>query len=176
VSGKKGDGGQVIHIAFVDSWLQSSAQGSGTAVGISGLQAALSQLGHRVTRLSPGADSPKHLLKRRLWFNVGLPGLLRQHAFDLIVGFDIDGFLYSPRQRSAPFVCSIKGVAAEEARQETGMARWLLGSLGKIEGFNTRHADLVLTTSRYCARAIECHYRVRAQKIRLVPEGIDLPR
>ncbi len=117
-----------------------------------------------------------NLLLRRLWFNVRLPRLMRERNFDLIVGFDIDGFLWSMRRRSVPFVCSIKGVAAEEARQETGTARWMLGSLARLEGFNTRHADLVLTTSRYCRDAIRRHYHVPACRIRLIPEGIDLPR
>jgi glycosyltransferase involved in cell wall biosynthesis len=145
-------------------------------VGISGLEQALRQLGHTVTRISPSEERPKNLLARRLLFNARLPRLLREHSFDLIVGFDIDGFLFSPWKRGVPFVCSIKGVAAEEARQETGTARWLLGSLGRLEGFNTRRADLVLTTSRYCSQAIQRHYRVSAKKIRLVPEGIDLGR
>src|SRR5689334_14949455 len=93
-----------LHIAFVDSWLQSSAQGSGTAVGINGLQDALRQLGHRVTRLAPEGSGIRNLLLRRLWFNVQLPRLLKDHSFDLIVGFDIDGFLISPRPRKVPFV------------------------------------------------------------------------
>jgi glycosyltransferase involved in cell wall biosynthesis len=160
----------------VDSWLQNSAQGSGTAVGISGLQRELMQQGHTVTRMAPDITRPRNLLLRRLWFNVRLPELLRRQPFDLVVGFDIDGFLYSPRRRTVPFVCSVKGVAAEEARQETGTARWLLGGLARLEGANSRSADLVLTTSNYCRDAIRHHYGVPAARIRLVHEGIDLAR
>lgn len=143
---------------------------------IGGLQEALRQLGHQVTRLSPAHDVPKNLLLRRLRFNAGLPAQLHDHAFDLIVGFDIDGFLLSAKNKRCPFVCSIKGVAAEEALQETGTARWLLGLLSHLEGWNARRADLVLTTSRYCQRAIQRHYGIQTDKIRLVPEGIDPTR
>jgi glycosyltransferase involved in cell wall biosynthesis len=160
----------------VDSWLQSSAQGSGTAVGIGGLQLALRQMGHHVERLAPTTNWPGDLQMRRLWFNVQLPGLLRGADYDLVVGFDIDGFCYSPRKSRLPFVASIKGVLAEEARQETGKWRLLLKALSYLERHNARHADLVVSTSGYCLNAIRRHYGVAEETIRLVPEGIDLAR
>lgn len=169
-------GGAKIKIAFIDSWLQASAQGSGTAVGIGGLQRALTQLGHSVVRLAPESSWPRDLTLRRLWFNVQLPRLLRAADYDLIVGFDIDGCRYAAGSHLCPYIVSVKGVLAEEARQETGKWRWLLGALSLLEGYNARHADLVLTTSRYCQDAIERHYGVSGEKIRRVPEGIDVQR
>jgi glycosyltransferase involved in cell wall biosynthesis len=166
----------VIKIAFVDSWLQASAQGTGTAMGIRGLEHALRRLGHTVVRVSPSGQHSAHLALRRLWFNLRLPRLLNQADFDLVVGFDIDGCCYAPRRRRLPFVCSIKGVLAEETRQERGTARLLLGSLSLLEKFNARKADLVLTTSEYCRRAIVHHYAMPSAKIRLVSEGIDVGR
>ncbi|MCC6418171.1 MAG: glycosyltransferase family 4 protein [Gemmataceae bacterium] len=165
-----------MKIAFLDSWLQSSAQGSGTAVAIGGLRQALEARGHEVTRLAPDATWPANLILRRLRFNLKLPALLRQRHFDLIVGFDIDGFLWSGRGRRSPYVVSVKGVLAEEARQETGRWRWLLGALARLERRNVRRAPLVLTTSDYCRRALVRHYGVPARRVRLVPEGIDLAR
>ena len=165
-----------IRIAFVDSWLKSSAQGSGTAVGITGLQQALHHLGHSVTRVSPASDRPRNLHLRRLLFNSRLSRLLRTQEFDFAVGFDIDGFLYSPHRQRLPFVASIKGVLAEEAHQERGSPRRLLMALSYLERRNARHADLVLATSRYCQQAIERHYGIPTDKIRIVPEGIDLSR
>jgi glycosyltransferase involved in cell wall biosynthesis len=165
-----------MKIAFLDSWLQSSAQGSGTAVGIGGLGHALRGLGHEVTRLSPRSPRPADLTLRRLLFNVRLPALLRPRRFDLIVGFDIDGFLWSGRPSATPYVVSIKGVLAEESLQETGRWRWLLWALSRLERRNARRAPLVLTTSNYCRRAVVRHYGVPEERVRLVPEGIDLPR
>ena len=65
-----------MKITFLDSWPQGSAQGSGTAVGIGGLERALRALGHEVTRLAPPRPRPADLTLRRLLFNVRLPALL----------------------------------------------------------------------------------------------------
>jgi glycosyltransferase involved in cell wall biosynthesis len=165
-----------MNIAFLDSWLQSSAQGSGTAVGIGGLAQALRGLGHRVTRLSPRSPHPADLTLRRLLFNLRLPALLRRQRYDLIVGFDIDGFLWSGRPSATPYAVSIKGVLAEEALQETGRWRWLLWALSRLERRNARRAPRILTPSAYCRRAIVRHYGVPEERVRLVPEGIDLAR
>ena len=165
-----------MKIAFLDSWLQSSAQGSGTAVGIGGLEQALRSLGHEVTRLSPTSPRPADLTLRRLLFNLQLPRLLQNHRYDLVVGFDIDGFLWSGHASATRYVVSIKGVLAEESLQETGRWRWLLWALSRLERLNARRAPLVVTTSDYCRRAIVRHYGVPVERIRLVPEGIDLTR
>ncbi len=167
---------QAVEIAFVDSWVQSSAEGSGTAVAIGGLQRALHTRGVRVTRLAPPQPWPHNLTARRLLFNLHLPALLRRMRYDLVVGFDIDGFLWSWRDRRTPYVASIKGVLAEESRQERGAVRRLLWSLSRLEGINARNADGVITTSNYCRGAIRRHYGVAEQQVRLVPEGIDLAR
>ncbi|HWQ12399.1 MAG TPA: glycosyltransferase family 4 protein, partial [Roseiflexaceae bacterium] len=123
---------------------------------------------------------PERLTARRLLFNAYLPALLRTLRYDLVVGFDIDGFLWSGRPPAArggtPYVVSIKGVLAEEARQERGEARRLLWSLSHLERHNARGADAVLATSAYCRDAIVRHYGVPPQRVRLVPEGIDLER
>lgn len=165
-----------MKIAFLDSWLQSSAQGSGTAIGIGGLRQALTALGHEVERLAPAGDRPANLLLRRLLFNLRLPRVLRHSRYDLVVGFDIDGFLWSAPGLPVPYVVSIKGVLAEESLRETGRWRWLLWALSRLERRNARRAPLVLTTSDYCRRAIRRHYGLPSDRIRLVPEGIDLPR
>src|SRR4051794_17811284 len=161
-----------MKIAFLDSWLQSSARGSGTAVGIGGLQRALVDLGHEVERMAPTGAWPANLLLRRLLFNLRLPRLLRRRHYDLVVGFDLDGFLCPGRDLPAPYAVSIKGVLAEESLQETGRWRWLLAALSRLERYNARRARVVVTTSDYCRRAVVRHYGVPAERVRLVPEGI----
>ena len=167
-----------MRIAFLDSWLQDAAEGSGTAVAIGGLARALESRGHAVTRIAPRGAWPPGLLARRLWFNLTLPGRLRAAAvagdgYDLIVGFDIDGVRLAASS-PVPYVCSIKGVLAEEARCERGWPRLMLGSLARLEGLNARRAPLVLSTSAYCCQRITERYRVPAERLALVPEGIDL--
>jgi glycosyltransferase involved in cell wall biosynthesis len=163
-----------MRIAFLDSWLQQVADGSGTAAAIGGLGQALTVLGHDVTRVAPPILWPRTLLLRRLLFNMQLPALLHTLPYDLVVGFDIDGVLYVGSARRAPYVCSIKGVLAEELCHERGSTRLLLVSLARLERANARRAPLVLATSDYARRAIQQHYGVLPARIRLVPEGIDL--
>ena len=161
-------------IAFVDSWLQAVATGSGTAVAIGGLGAALQKLGHTVERIAPPPDRLP-LTLRRILFNLRTIRALRRAPFDLVVGFDIDGsgFALAPNK---PYVVSIKGVIAEEMQHEGGRIRALFEVLSRIEGWNARRAERVLATSDYCRRMIHRHYGVAWERIAVVPEGIDLPR
>jgi glycosyltransferase involved in cell wall biosynthesis len=165
-----------MRIAFIDSWIQNVVEGSGTAAGIGGLQRALLARGHHVARLAPPKPWPHNLTLRRLLFNLHLPALLRAVPYDLVVGFDIDGFLWSGRHCGAPYLASIKGVIAEEMQHEGGRTRLLFELLSRLEGHNARRADAVLTTSAYCRAAIRRHYGVPPRQVRLVPEGIDLAR
>ncbi|MEA5390141.1 glycosyltransferase family 4 protein [Cyanobium gracile UHCC 0139] len=163
-----------MRIAFLDSWLQDVAEGSGTAAAIGGLAGALIARGHTVERLVPEGAWPRNLLLRRLWFNLTLPKRLAAAAgrYDLVVGFDIDGFRVAHRC-PVPYVCCIKGVLAEESRCESGWPRLMLWGLSRLERLNARRAPLVLSTSRYCCERIEEHYGVPAGRLRLVPEGIN---
>lgn len=165
-----------MRIAFIDSWIQTIAEGSGTAAGIGGLRQALIARGHAVARLAPPTAWPANLTARRLLFNLYLPALLQTLRYDLVVGFDIDGWIWSRARRGAPYLASIKGVIAEEMQHEGGRVRALFELLSRLEGANARAADAVLTTSDYCRRAIERHYGVAPARVRLVPEGIDLAR
>ena len=164
-----------MRIAFLDSWLQDVAEGSGTAAAIGGLAGALIARGHTVERLVPEGAWPRNLLLRRLWFNLSLPRRLAatEGRYDLVVGFDIDGFRVAHRC-PVPYVCCIKGVLAEESRCESGWPRLMLWGLSRLERLNARRAPLVLSTSRYCCERIEAHYGVPAERLRLVPEGIDV--
>src|SRR5215213_3084202 len=180
-----------MRIAFIDSWIQTVAEGSGTAAGIGGLQRALLARGHRVARLAPPHSWPANMTQRRLLFNYHLPALLRTLRYDLVVGFDIDGVRWSGTRPSlrhplslskgrdsarTPYIASIKGVIAEEMQHEGGRTRMLFELLSRLEGYNAQHADAVLTTSEYCRIAIRRHYGVPTSQVQLVPEGIDLAR
>lgn len=163
-----------LRIALLDSWLQQLVEGSGTAAAIGGLGRALTRRGHRVVRIAPTFTWPQTLLLRRLLYNIQLPALLRVLDYDIIVGFDIDGFLWSGRAGRTPYLCSIKGVLTEELQHEHGLTRLLLWSMSRLECYNARRAPQVITTSAYCRQAIRQHYAVPLERIHLVPEGIDL--
>ncbi|HEX6292346.1 MAG TPA: glycosyltransferase family 4 protein [Herpetosiphonaceae bacterium] len=160
-----------LRIAFLDSWLQTSVEGSGTAVGITGLEQGLQQQSHHIDRIAPSPDRLSITL-RRLLFNLKLPLRLRRAAYHLVVGFDFDG-VWLPRG-NWPYVCSIKGIIAEELQHERGLVRLIFTLLSRLEGSNARRADRVVTTSEYCRRKIVQHYDVSPERIGIVPEGIDV--
>ena len=91
------------------------------------------------------------------------------------MGFDLDGFLWA-RRRALPFVASLKGIVADELRNERGWVRVLLGVQARWERKNTRRADLVVVTSRYQADVAGRVYGVPVSRLAIVPEPIDLPR
>ncbi|MBI5136458.1 MAG: glycosyltransferase family 4 protein [Nitrospirae bacterium] len=160
-----------LSIALLDSWWQSPLTGSGTAVAIGGLERGLAALGHRVTRIRP--ENGGGHLAARLLFNLELPRRVRQGAFDLVVGFDWDGFLVRPAPGQR-YAVGLKGIVADELRHERGLTRALLWLQACLEGRNARRASRVVTTSQY-SRAVGIRaYRLPAARVAAAPEGIDL--
>ena len=90
-----------------------------------------------------------------------------------MLGVDLDGFLWA-RRRSLPFVASLKGIIADELRNERGWVRALLSVQARWERHNVERADLVMVTSRYCAEVARREYGVPADRLAIVPEPIDL--
>ena len=91
-----------------------------------------------------------------------------------MVGCDLDGFLWARRRGRRPFVVMLKGIIADELRNERGLVRVLLGVQARWERRNTARADAVVVPSRYSAAVAAEVYGVPAARIGVVPEGIDL--
>jgi glycosyltransferase involved in cell wall biosynthesis len=94
---------------------------------------------------------------------------------DLVYGVDLDGFLWA-RARRLPFVVSLKGVIADELKNERGLTRALLSIQARWERANARRADVVIAPSRYSAGVARREYGVGAGTIAVVPEPIELER
>ncbi len=165
-----------IRIAFLDSWKREAVDGSGTAAGISALDRALRGRGHEVEVIRPAkADGS---LRTRLSFNrQTVPRLLRSDSyFDLVVGFDLDGFQWArdPMRRASYVVC-LKGIAADESRFSRSLRERLhLLTLGWLERGNARRADGVIVPSRYSASFAEERYGLPPDTLCVVPEAVDL--
>jgi hypothetical protein len=112
-------------LAFVTSTPLSVSKGSGTYVGIRELARHLEERQVRVATYAPTFWSPSYTLKRLL-FNVLIARRLRREQHDWVVGFDLDGFHYG-RKPVAPYVASVKGVIADELKNERGVVRFMLG-------------------------------------------------
>ena len=150
--------------------------GSGTYVGISVLREALTARGHHVEMLASAPHRGPVSFRERLLFNIHARSAARKllPATDLLVGFDLDGFLVRPH--GVRGVAAIKGVRADEARFERGLARIRLTIESFFEAIHVRRVDRILATSAYSAARIAESYRVPAERIAVVPEPIDLDR
>ena len=164
-----------LRIAFLDSWKATAHEGSGTAVGIALLAEGLEELGHSVDLVSP-RPGRGILLAHRIAFNASLERrLARGPAYDLLVGFDVDGvFLHLNGRRDTRFVLCLKGVAADESRFASGTDHLALSILARLEAQNARGADRVLVPSRYSAGVAVEQYRIPPSSIGVVPEPIRL--
>ena len=140
-------------------------------MGIAGLAQGLAQLGHQVSVRPLGRRTGFHTVDRWL-YNAGV-ALRPPRETDLVLGVDLDGFLWA-RRRNLPFVASLKGIIADELRNERGLVRALLTQQARWERRNVERADLVMVTSRYCAEVAQREYGVPPDWLAVVPEPIDL--
>lgn len=166
-----------MNILFLDSWLRDRATGSGSAVAIAGLARGLEDLGHEVTVLRPRIDL-RFLDLTRWFYNFTLRPRVERLAdrFDLAVGFDFDGWALPADLRGRfglRYVVALKGVAAEEAKFETGLSRLRFETIRRLEGRNARKAERVFVTSAYAARAAIAAYGLDPRKVRVASEALD---
>jgi glycosyltransferase involved in cell wall biosynthesis len=151
-----------VRLRFVTATPLDVRRGSGTYVGIHVLARALAALGHTVAFETPHVHLPVFTLERLL-FN---RSLRRSDAFDVTVGFDMDGYRIAD-------VASLKGVIADEVRFERGLTRLTMGMQAAREQLHAQRARLVLTTSLYAAGRAQELYRL-SKPPAIVPELIDL--
>ena len=144
-------------------------QGSGCFVGTRVLAMGLRGLGTRVEMITPRILMPAYTATCLL-FNETLRW--RRFTGDATVGIDADGYRTAGRRHSPPHVACIKGVLGDAVRFERGAARRSLALHARLEAKHAQRADLVITTSRYCAERIEELYGVKGAIV--VPELIDL--
>jgi len=160
-----------VRFALLTSTPLSPTEGSGTFVAVDGLARGLGALGHaaavRPLRLRTGF----HTLDRWL-YNAGV-ALRPPVGADLVYGVDLDGFLWA-RRRKLPFVVSLKGVIADELKNERGWVRVLLSVQARWERRNARRADLVLVPTRYSEGVARRLYDLEPSKLAVLPEPIDL--
>ena len=164
-----------MHVDLLSSTPPSAVEGSGTFVGLDGLTRGLLALGHKVVFRPLRVRTGFHTLDRWL-YNAAVAA--SPPRGDLVVGVDLDGFLWARwrRRRGRPpsFVAAPKGVIADELRNERGWVRVLLSLQARWERTNLRHADRVIVTSRYCADVVGSVYGVPPLRVATVPEPIDL--
>lgn len=162
-----------MRVDLLSSTPASALEGSGTFVALDGLARGLAALGHGVAFRSLRRRTGFHTLDRWL-YNAAVA--LAPPPGDLVVGVDLDGFLWA-RWRRRPgqgFVAAPKGVIADELRNERGWVRTLLAVQARWERQNLRRADRVIVPSRYSAAVVADLYGIPGSRIGVVPEPLDL--
>jgi glycosyltransferase involved in cell wall biosynthesis len=162
-----------LRIAVLSSTPPSPTEGSGTFVALDGLVRGLSALGHRVDFRPLRRRSGFHTFDRWL-YNATVSA--DPPRADLVLGVDLDGFLWARRRRGGArtYVVALKGIIADELRNERGIVRALLGIQARWERRNTERADRVIVPSRYSAAIAATLYDVPDARLAVVPEPIDL--
>jgi len=160
-----------VRFEFLSSTPASPTEGSGTWVAIDGLVRGLERLGHSVSRRALGLRTRFHTLDRWL-YNARVA--LAPPTADVVVGVDLDGFIWAGQPRKARFVVALKGIIADELKNERGMVRTLLEIQARWERLNTERAERVVVPSRYSAAVAHEVYGVPAERLAVVPEPIDL--
>ena len=161
-----------MRLDFLSSTPPSPTEGSGTWVAIDGVMRGLVRLGHSAVLRPLARRSGFHTFDR--WrYNRAL--LRTPPRADVVIGVDLDGFLWAPRRTPRmPYAVMLKGIIADELRNERGLVRALLTLQARWERRNVHAADRVIVPSRYSASVAHEVYGIPAASIAVVPEPIDL--
>lgn len=161
-----------MRFAVLTSTPLSASEGSGTFVALDGLVRGLRGRGHQVTVRPLRLRTGFHTLDRWLY---NVQAAVAPPAAEVMIGVDLDGFLWARRRRGArAFVVALKGIIADELRNERGWVRRLLTVQARWERLNCARADRVIVPSRYSASVAGELYGVEAARLAVVPEPIDL--
>lgn len=146
--------------------------GSGTAVAVRQISAALLARGHTVDTITPSGSGPS-LTFRRWWFNRRLdPARLTRS--EVVLGVDGDA-ARAAAAAGRPYVAVLKGIYPEVLPYERGLTRRLLQLQARWEGEATTAAGAVVVPSGYSAEAVRRHYGPPPARIHVVPEPFDVP-
>jgi glycosyltransferase involved in cell wall biosynthesis len=160
-----------VKVAIVCSIPLTVQGGSGTAVSVRQVRAALEGRGNSVEILAPDREFPS-LTVARWWFNRSLdPSRLRGH--DVVLGVDGDAAM-AASAAGRPYVGMLKGIYPEVIPFERGLTARLLQIQSGWERTAAETADAVVVPSRYSAEAVLRHYRVLAGRLHVVPEPFDV--
>jgi glycosyltransferase involved in cell wall biosynthesis len=161
-----------VRFEFLSSTPPSPTEGSGTWVAIDGVMRGLRRLGHSAHLRAIASRTGFHTLDR--WrYNARL-GRTPPDA-DVVIGVDLDGYRWAPRRPPrVRYAVMLKGIIADELRNERGLVRALLSVQARWERLNVHRAERVIVPSRYSAGVAAEVYGIARERVAVVPEPIDL--
>src|SRR5262249_11042024 len=147
-----------------------ATEGSGTFVAIDGLVRGLTLLGHTVAIRPLDTRTGFHTFDRWL-YNARVA--LAPPAADVTIGVDLDGFLWA-RRRRRPFVVMLKGIIADELRNERGVVRALRAGEARWRRSHPARAARVAVPGKSPAAVARAVYYIPRATLAVVPEPFDL--
>lgn len=165
-----------MHIAFISGWFLEKNKGSGAGTFIQDLKNGLEKKGVTIDLITPNLFNQKSYylaMLGRIIKNFTLPIYFyrKKTKYDLIVGFDYDGF--SLLFRKEPFVCCPRGILRDVSQTEYGISKIFLKFQGFFEQINLYHSDHVIVPSFYAKKSIQKYYKIPEEKISVIYNGID---
>ena len=161
-----------MRFEFLSSTPPSPTEGSGTWVAIDGVLRGLERLGHTATLRPLTSRTGVHTLDR--WrYNRAV--VRNPPTADVVIGVDLDGYRWARgRPPGVRYAVMLKGIIADELRNERGLVRALLTLQARWERTNVHRAERVIVPSRYSAGVAHEVYGIARERIAVVPEPIDL--
>ena len=161
-----------MRFEFLSSTPPSPTEGSGTWVAIDGVVRGLERLGHTAVLRRLTSRTGFHTLDR--WRYNRAVACNPPNA-DVVIGVDLDGYRWARRRRrDVRYAVMLKGIIADELRNERGLVRALLTLQARWERANVHYAERVIVPSRYSADVAHEVYEIPRERIGVVPEPIDL--
>ncbi|MBV8302540.1 MAG: glycosyltransferase family 4 protein [Candidatus Dormibacteraeota bacterium] len=162
-----------MRVALIDSGPGNVAAGSGTAVAVTALRAALRSEGVEASVIRPRHRRGGATLAR--WrFNRSLDKHVLS-GYDMLLGVNGDGYA-AAAAHGTPFVALVKALYGGAADYERGVTRGLIGLHARWEAAGARSATMVVAPSRFAAAATAALYGVTPQRIAVIPEPFDVQR
>jgi glycosyltransferase involved in cell wall biosynthesis len=161
-----------VRFEFLSSTPPSPTEGSGTWVAIDGVLRGLERLGHSAVLRPITSRTGFHTLDR--WrYNRAVAR--NPPTADVVIGVDLDGYHWARRRpHDVRYGVMLKGIIADELRNERGLVRALLTLQARWERANVHSAQRVIVPSRYSAGVAQEVYAIPRERIAVVPESIDL--
>jgi glycosyltransferase involved in cell wall biosynthesis len=123
------------------------------------------------------------------FFNRSLKKKVATIGTDVFEAHAVSGYGFPRRLKelgvNKPFIHTIHGVLADEYEQAKQsehqsfrgkIANRFMRHLAKLEADTAKNATLIVTISRYSLEKIQQHYGIDANKVRIIPNGVDVEK
>ena len=164
-----------MRIAMITGWFLSKKKGSGASVFIQELKTGLEEKGAKVDLITPqflGVQNYYLATVGRIYKNIFLC-FKNFSDYDLIVGFDYDGFNISRKIR-VPIVSMPRCVFRDVLKTEKGLSKIFVWFQSILEKTNLSRSNHIISNSQYSKKMIQKYYGMQEEKISVVYTGINI--